>query len=456
MNDRAIRSIMVAGDGLVGLSAALAFSRALPQATVTILALPPGPTELADLLPSTLPTIGRFHAAIGFDELELVAANIAHHHLGTRFTGFGPEPWTHSFGEVGQGEGAVPFHQLWYRAQQEGRNLPYDRYSAASVIGGMGKFVHPSSDVSSPLSTYIYGLRLDPARYRAKLDQAASHLRRIESESVNLERYADGAIAALLLDNGRREQADLFLDCTGTRALLCGESDPPFEDWSDWITPTDFDLEWAEAADPDPLDHFARDGSEIRWSATTSGGSLAANFRPGAAVRPGRRTPFVGNVLALGDAALALGPIHGTGLSLAHNAILRAIELLPGRNCHPLELAEYNRLTAQETERARDFVALHYLTTWSAPPPPSLARTLQQWRARGRLPFFEEETFDQSSWVEALIGMGILPDAVAPQALEVDSNAAASAMAKLASTIGALTAQLPLYPDYLARMAGRA
>lgn len=456
MNDRAIRSILVAGDGLVGLSAALAFTRALPQATVTILALPPDPAALADLLPSTLPTIGRFHAAIGFDELDLVANNVAHHHLGTRFTGFSPEPWTHSFGEVGRGEGAVPFHQLWLGAQREGRNLPFDCYSAASVIGGMGKFVHPSGDVSSPLSTYIYGLRLHPARYRAKLDQAAGHLRRIESESVNLERSADGAIAALLLDNDRREQADLFLDCTGTRALLRGESDPPFEDWSDWITPTDFDLEWAEPADPNPLDHFARDGSEIRWSASTPGGSLAANFRPGEAVRPGRRTPFVGNVLALGDAAVALGPIHGTGLSLAHNAILRAIELLPGRNCHPLELAEYNRLTAQETERARDFVALLYLTDWIAPPPRSLARTLQQWRARGRLPFFEEEMFDQSSWVEALIGMGILPDAVAPQALEVDSNAAASAMAKLASTIGALTAQLPLYPDYLARMAARA
>ena len=161
-------------------------------------------------------------------------------------------------------------------------------------------------------------------------------------------------------------------------------------------------------------------------------------------------------MLALGDAALALGPIHGTGLSLAHNAILRAIELLPGRNCHPLELAEYNRLTAQETERARDFVALHYLSTWSAPPPPSLARTLQQWRARGRLPFFEEETFDQSSWVQALIGISILPEAVAPLALKVDSNAAASAMAKLASTIEAIPGPMPDYPDYLARMAASA
>ena len=456
MNDRAIRSITVAGDGLVGLSAALAFSRALPQATVTILALPPGPTELADLLPSTLPTIGRFHAAIGFDELQLVAGNIAHHHLGTRFTGFGPEPWTHSFGEVGQGEGAVPFHQLWLRAQQEGRNLPYDRYSAASVIGGMGKFVHPSGDVASPLSSYIYGLRLNPARYRAKLDQATRHLRRIESNDVVVERRADGAIAALLVDGGQREEADLFLDCTGSRTLLRADKGTSLEDWSDWITATDMDFVWTDDAAPDPLDHVVRDGSSISLSASSPGANLTASFRPGTSVRPGRTTPFVGNVLALGEAAVVLGPVQGTGLSLAHNAILRAIDLLPGRNCHPLELAEYNRLTAQETERARDFVALHHLNTWSAPPPPSLARTLQQWRARGRLPFFEEETFDQSSWVQALIGIGALPEAVAPLALAVDSNAAASAMAKLASTIAALPGPMPDYSDYLARMAASA
>ena len=299
MNDRAIRSITVAGDGLVGLSAALAFSRALPQATVTILALPPGPTELADLLPSTLSTIGRFHAAIGFDELQLVAGNIAHHHLGTRFTGFGPEPWTHSFGEVGQGEGAVPFHQLWLRAQQEGRNLPYDRYSAASVIGGMGKFVHPSGDVASPLSSYIYGLRLNPARYRAKLDQATRHLRRIESNDVVVERRADGAIAALLVDGGQREEADLFLDCTGSRTRLRAYKGTSLEDWSDWITATDMDFVWTDDAAPDPLDHVVRDGSSISLSASSPGANLTASFRPGTSVRPGRTTPFVGNVLVI-------------------------------------------------------------------------------------------------------------------------------------------------------------
>lgn len=207
MTDRAIRSILVAGDGIVSLSAALAFSRALPQAKVSILSLPPDPAALADRLPSTLPAIGRFHAAIGFDELDLVRSGIAHHHLGTHFEGWGPAPWIHSFGEVGRGEGAIPFHPLWLRAHREGRSLAYDRYGAANVMGEAGKFVHPSHDLTSPLSTYLYGLRLDPDGYRARLNEAARNLPCVDGDLLGIERRHDGGIAALRMSGDRREEA---------------------------------------------------------------------------------------------------------------------------------------------------------------------------------------------------------------------------------------------------------
>ena len=453
---RAIRSILVAGDGIVGLSAALAFSRALPQVRVTILSLPQDPAALADGLPGTLPAVGRFHAAIGFDELELVRAGIAHHHLGTRFEGWGPAPWIHSFGEVGRGEGAVPFHPLWLRAHDEGRALPYDRYDVASVFGDAGKFVHPSHDPASPLSTYLYGLRLDPDGYRARLNEAARNLRRLDGDLLGIERRDDGSIAALRLSGDRREEADLFLDCTGPRALLLSEIDGSFEDWSGWLPVCHVAVDRADGGIPDPLNHVRRKGVDWIVSGSVPGATLTASVSPhaldhGAPVHPGARVPFRHNVLALGDAAVAVDPLHGINLSLAHSAILRAIDLLPGRNFNPLELAEYNRLTALETGRARDFLALHYLGR--AEPPNSLARTLEQWRARGRLPFFEEELFTPSSWAQALIGLGILPDAIAPTALGVDADAAATAMDRLAKEIAGLRDRLPTYPDYLAQMA---
>ena len=127
---------------------------------------------------------------------------------------------------------------------------------------------------------------------------------------------------------------------------------------------------------------------------------------------------------------------------------------IPGRDCHPLELAEYNRLSVLEAERARDFQALFQLNlAQDAPPPDSLARTLVQWRARGRLPFFEEEIFTPASWMQLLIGVGIRPNHVAPLARSIDRNAASTAMAALAEELDALAERLPFYPDYLETVA---
>ena len=75
--ERAIRTIAVAGAGLTGLSAAVAFARALPRTKVTIVALPPDPSALADRMPASLPA----------------------------------RP--------------APFHQIWARARRTGQALPF-------------------------------------------------------------------------------------------------------------------------------------------------------------------------------------------------------------------------------------------------------------------------------------------------------------------------------------------
>lgn len=450
---RTIRSICVVGDGIVGLSAALAFARALPAAVVTVVPMATDPAALADLLPFTLPSVGRFHAAIGFDELDLVRRGIAQHHLGTRFDEGGGNLWHHGFGDVGRPEGAVPFHQLWLRAHREGRAAPFDAHCTASVIGAAGKFVHPSHDASSPLSSYLYGLRLNPARYRAALLDATAAIPRANGEMRGVERGADGSIAALLVGDERVE-AGLFIDCSGPRTLVLSELDPAFDDWSPWLPARSIALSWKDGGGLDPIDHVRRTDDGWHLHTAVSGATLDLGLVDGSegpTLRPGRRpASFIANVVAFGDAAIAVGPLLGTNLSLAHSAILRAIELLPGRDCHPLELAEYNRLTVQEHIRVRDLLAL--LETTDTFPPETLARTLTQWRARGRLPFFEEESFTSSSWTQVLIGRGIMPDATSPLAQSVDPDAAANAMADFAQALADLAQDLPPYPAYLAQM----
>ncbi len=461
MNRPAIRSICVVGDGIVGLSAALAFSRALPGVRVSVLRQPGEAASFADRVPIALPTIGRFHAAIGLDELDLVRRRIAVHHLGCSVKERDGRGWLHTFGEVGRSEGQVSFHQLWLQASQAGEALPFDRYSTASVIGAAGKFVHPSGDPNSPLATYLYGLRLDPSAYRARLKAATAHLAHVEGTIIGIDRREDGKVAALHLDNGTVVEADLYVDCGPSDSGL--SADETYIDWQDDLPAVHIAIRSTTGSTAEPLSSIqVIDGG---WDLTLTLPDTMLHVHVTAEpteesieFRPGRRTDaFVGNVLAIGESAVALDPLHGTNLSLAHSAILRAIDLLPGRDCHPLELAEYNRLTTLAADRARDFHAL--FQSRLAPgvsPPQSLARTLSQWRSRGRLPFFEEETFTPSSWMQLLFGLGIVPDNVAPTARAIDDRAAAPAMRALAKDLTDLAARLPSYSDYLARISAGA
>jgi len=264
--------------------------------------------------------------------------------------------------------------------------------------------------------------------------------------------------------------------------------DEDFEDWSQTLPCDRFAFAAArEAGAPAPSDQTIALPDGWLWASplaerTAIGGAwsgqlsdsekmLEALRQLGAeadvetvAIRPGRRPePWKHNVLAIGDSATAIDMLQGANLYLAHSAILRALELIPGRDCHPLELKEYNRRTALETTRVRDFLALHYLRSgrraepfWEVasarPMPHSLAHTLDQYEARGRLPFYEEEAFDSESWVAVLSGLGIVPRETDPVAHSVDAQAATESMAKLADEMAELPKRLPAYSDYLQRM----
>jgi tryptophan halogenase len=286
------------------------------------------------------------------------------------------------------------------------------------------------------------------------------------------ERREDGGLGAILLGDGERIEADLFLDCAGPSAPLLSAVAERFEDWSEYL-PCDRLLLGEEAGAPSPVDRAAATATGCRFTSpglarTFTGAAFSSDYgQPEAAgaelvtLRPGRRPePWVRNVVAFGDAAVALDPLEWTNLHLAQSAIMRALTLLPGRDCHPLVLREYNSLTGYETARARDFVALHYLESqrtegafWQSMRdrrrPDSLAHTLEQFRERGRLPHHEEESFPEESWLAALIGLGIRPRRVAATATTVDLGESLATMARVIELTAPLPAQLPPYPAYL-------
>src|SRR5256885_16480830 len=87
MDSQAIRSVAVAGGGIVGWSAAAALKRRLPQLSVSVVAVPPAANALADRIACTLPSIVDFHRDLGLTEADTVVRAGSGYRLRPRLRG---------------------------------------------------------------------------------------------------------------------------------------------------------------------------------------------------------------------------------------------------------------------------------------------------------------------------------------------------------------------------------
>ena len=482
----AIVDVVVAGGGIVGWSAAAALKRRLPWLTVTVVAIEPPADALADRIASTLPSIFGFHGDLGLRDEDAVARTDSLYRLGTRFAGWaaGRPDYVHAYGAYGSSIGTASFHHHWIRAARSGAAMPFDRYSTAAMLARADRFALPA-DAATPVGDVDVGLQLDPPAYRAMLRAFALHcgVREQRGDLAAVQVRADGFVTALRLADGTDLPGDLFVDCTGPAARIRSHLDAEWQSWRRWL-PCDR-LLIAEAPPPpapSSTDRVEAVAAGWRWTAggrrrTSVGvaystahwhdeeaaaalGSLpVASIGIDAGTRP---APWLRNCVAIGDAATAIEPLEWTNLHLAHSAIDRMIAMLPDRACASIETGDYNRQCAAEAMRVRDFVVLHYAassrpeTFWrdfaAIQPPPSLAHTLTQYRERGRLPTYEEETFTRDSWLAVLLGQGVLPRRIDPLIEIVPPERSDALMNQMHDTIAAAVALAPTQAAFLQAM----
>jgi tryptophan halogenase len=493
MPENAVRDVVVAGGGIVGWSAAAALRRHLPDIAVTVVAAPPPADALADRIGSTLPSIIAFHGDLGLSEANAVARTGSGYRLGTLFEDWaeGRPAYLHTYGDHGRPFGPTSFHLHWLRVAAEADAAAFDAFSPAAEIARGGRFVHPQGEPGSVLASFEYALQLNPAGYQDLMRAFALHLgateRRVGIAGVEL-RGGDGFVAALRLDDGSSLSADLFLDCTGPAARIRSALDERFEDWSHYL-PCDRLLFGAAPAPADipPIDRAKATASGWCWQSAAPAGSshglvyASAHLAdaeaermlrtesdveasgPALTIRQGRRpAPWLRNCVAVGDAAVSVEPLEWTNLHLAHSAIDRIVAMMPGRDCAPIELTEFNRQSMVEADRIRDFLMLHYVTArrpepfWrdaaAMPLSDGLQHTLSLFRERGRLPFHEEETFARTSWLDILLGVGEMPRRIDPLTRAVPLAHAQAAMTQMRDSIRAVAANLPTHTNYLRNM----
>lgn len=287
-------SVAVLGSGVVALSAAIAFRRALPAARITLVERPGDPRSLLDKIGAATLAIDGFHRAIGLDQQLFIRRTgaVAIHRVMLDGAALGAP------GAIPHVEG-VALHQLWLRSIAE----------RPDATTGWAELTAPGAEP--------FGVRFDMANYLALLAEMA---------------------AALGIARGWADDADLTLDCT-----------VPGSDWIDAHLPRLI----AEVIPPGgPEGEALTTGDVVDWQAPPWGWRLT----PGNGLTPGRHpTPRTGRRIALGEAALVAESFDGHALSAAHADILRAIALMPHADPSAREAAEYNRRTAIAHQRMLDW-----------------------------------------------------------------------------------------------------
>nr|WP_114227747.1 MULTISPECIES: tryptophan halogenase family protein [Sphingomonas] len=495
MSKSGIRDIVIAGGGSAGWMAAAALGRFLGHGHRLTL-VESDAIGTVGVGEATIPQIHLFNASLGIDEREFVAATSATFKLGIEFAGWvrPDHRYMHAFGVVGRGSGLIPFRQLWLRARAAGVAGPYGDYSfneTAARAGRMGR----GNGQPGPVPDLAYAYHFDAALYAGFLRQLAeaAGVTRIEGKIERVERDpASGDIAALHLEADRRVAGDLFIDCTGFRSLLVGETlGTPFEDWSRYL-PCDralampcarsdafrpYTQSLARAAGWQwriPLQHRTGNGhvySSAHLSDDEAERILRDNLdgEPLGDPRPikftsGRRTmPWTGNAIALGLAAGFMEPLESTSIHLVQSGIARLLTMLPASEDWSAERDLFNRLSATEWERIRDMIVLHYHANervgeafWddcrAMPIPDTLAQKIAAFRASGTLVREADELFTEEGWAQVLIGQSVLPAGASPLTDGLEPAELQGYLAAIADAGRRKAANLPTHAEFVAAL----
>lgn len=168
------------------------------------------------------------------------------------------------------------------------------------------------------------------------------------------------------------------------------------------------------------------------------------------------------NCVAVGLAAGFLEPLESTSLFLIQSSLIRLVRLFPDSQFDPAVIDEFNRQTDFEYERTRDFIILHYKATeredtdfWryckNMDVPDTLKRKMDLFAASGRIFREDEELFGEESWIQVMIGQGIIPKSYDPL-VDLKSYAqVAQYLGNIENVIAKCVDVMPKHEDFVAR-----
>ena len=490
-----IRNIVIVGGGTAGWMSAAALSKFLRHLHCRIRLIESAEIGTVGVGESTIPPLIPFLRSLGIDENDLIRKVQATFKLGIEF-----KDWTrpghsyiHPFGPTGLPKKNVEFYAYWRKRRESGHARPLEEYSLQAVAARQAKFMRPVDLAKSPLQTITYALHLDASLLGGYLRSYAEArgVTRTEGKlkSVAL-RPEDGFIASVTLESGESIEGDLFIDCTGFRGLLVeGALKTGYEDWTRWL-PCDRAFAVAcERAGPlsshtiaaardvgwqwrIPLQHRVGNGyvySSQFIDDTVAHDTLMSRLEGRPLRQPlplrfttgRRRLTWNKNCVAIGLSAGFLEPLESTGIHLIYRGIALLVSYFPDRRFRQPDIDRFNRQSAFEFERVRDFLIVHYNRTerdgafWqycrSMELPDSLQERLELFSSYGRIVRDENELFPVQSWQYLLTGQEVQQNSYDPLAEGLTPEEAQRALDEIGGLVARCATTMPSHQDFIAQ-----
>lgn len=493
-----IEHIVIVGGGTAGWMAAAVLSRLRKGRELAITLIESEAIGTVGVGEATIPPFVEFNQMLELDEREMLAASQGSFKLGIRFENWGKrgDSYIHPFGAYGYHMGGISFHQIWRRFHEAGDKRPIQVFNVETMAAHFGRFSRTQDYAREDLPPVNYAYHLDAGRYAQYLRKYAEmrgvvrHEGRIEDVRLDPE---SGFVTAVKLENGEELNGQLFIDCSGFRGLLIEQAlKTGYEDWSQWLPcnravalpcpredgsqPTPYTRAIAHSAGWQwqvPLQHRNGNGHvycDAFMSADEAHAILIGNIAGKPTADPnhlrfvtGRRKKFWNkNVIALGLAAGFMEPLESTSIHLINTGINKLIALLSLEGITQTQEDAFNRLTAKEYTRIRDFLVLHYNATsrddsefWNycrtMSVPDTLTEKTELFRLNGQIFREEDELFTETSWAAVMMGQGIRMGGHNPVADTFDPAVTRKEFDEMEQSIRYVVGTMPSHGEYLGK-----
>jgi flavin-dependent dehydrogenase len=405
-----INNIVIVGGGSAGWMSAATMIKAFPNKSITI--IEPKNGETIGVGESTLAWFKRWSTWLGIDEKDFMPSTDAVYKLSIKFTDFYKKDsggFHYPFGNP-YTEGTLQGVSDWYIKKINNPDLPLSDYAEtffpSMALVNQNKI---NLNTSGKLGNFNFkqnaAYHFDATKFALWLKEKYCIPRGVNLVTdgvISIETDEDG-ISKLILENNKEISADLYIDCTGFKSLLLGQSlNEKFEDYGDvlpnnraWATRipyTDKEKEMEPYTNCTAIENgwvwntpsWERIGVGYVYSDkyVSPEGALEefkAHLRSSKMTIPDNNRDvdsykyrdikfkigiyertWVKNVVAIGLSAAFIEPLEGNGLFTTHEFLMKLVKSLNRESYSQWDIDAYNMATKSQFLSFIEFVGMHY------------------------------------------------------------------------------------------------